>query len=268
MNYFEKLFEGALWNSRFVILAAVVGSLLAGFAIFYMATVDVVNLFQHSLHYADSSLTEEARKALHDSIVSHIVEVVDGYLLASVMLIFSLGLYELFISDLDQAHGSKASSKILVINHLDDLKGRLAKVILMIMIVTLFEEALHMKLETPLDLVYLGANLVAYTLYVTPWGLAALSGELLACVRRGWRQVDAFAALLVATGVCVLGMWLSGLFNREVERIWGFTYPLAAVLIARHALGGAGASRWRPWLYLALSCVGSAAIKQLLNTAW
>ncbi|MDO8465823.1 MAG: YqhA family protein [Gallionella sp.] len=169
MNFIEKLFEGALWNSRFVILSAVIGSLLAGFAIFYMATVDVVNLFGHALHYADSGMTEEARKALHDSTVSHIVEVVDGYLLATVMLIFSLGLYELFISDIDQAHGSKASSKILVISNLDDLKSRLAKVILMILIVTLFEEALNMKMSTPLDLVYLGASiaLIALALYLT-----------------------------------------------------------------------------------------------------
>ena len=169
MNFIEKLFEGMLWNSRFVILSAVIGSLLAGFAIFYMATVDVVNLFGHALHYADSGMTEEARKALHDSTVSHIVEVVDGYLLATVMLIFSLGLYELFISDIDQAHGSKASSKILVISNLDDLKSRLAKVILMILIVTLFEEALNMKMTTPLDLVYLGASiaLIALALYLT-----------------------------------------------------------------------------------------------------
>ena len=150
-----------------MILAAVIGSLLAGFAIFYMATVDVVNLVIHTFHYADASLSEEARKALHDSTVSHIVEVVDGYLLATVMLIFSLGLYELFISDIDQAHGSKASSKILVISSLDDLKSRLAKVILMILIVTLFEEAINMKLTTPLDLVYLGASiaLIALALY-------------------------------------------------------------------------------------------------------
>jgi uncharacterized membrane protein YqhA len=169
VNNFVKLFEGVLWNSRFVIIAAVVGSLLAGFAIFYMATVDVVFLFQHALHYADASLTEEARKVLHDSTVTHIVEVVDGYLLAIVMLIFSLGLYELFISDIGQAHGSKSSSKILVISNLDDLKSRLAKVILMILIVTLFEEALNMKLNTPLDLVYLGASiaLIALALYLT-----------------------------------------------------------------------------------------------------
>jgi uncharacterized membrane protein YqhA len=169
MKFLEDLFEGALWNSRFVVILAVVGSLFAGFAIFYLATVDVVYLFQHAMHYADSSLTDEARKALHDSTVSHIVEVVDGYLLATVMLIFALGLYELFISDINQAHGSKASSKILVINSLDDLKSRLAKVILMIMIVTLFEEALNMHITQPLDLVYFGAAiaLIALALYWT-----------------------------------------------------------------------------------------------------
>jgi uncharacterized membrane protein YqhA len=169
MGFLERLFEGSMWNSRFVIIFAVLGSLFAGFAIFYIATVDVVYLVQHSLHYAGSELTEEARKALHDSTVSHIVEVVDGYLLGTVMLIFALGLYELFISDIDQAHGTKASSKILVINNLDDLKSRLAKVILMIMIVTLFEESLHMKLSAPIDLLYLGGSiaLVGLALYLT-----------------------------------------------------------------------------------------------------
>ncbi|GAB4125932.1 MAG: YqhA family protein [Sideroxydans sp.] len=169
MNLLEKIFENTLWNSRFIILTAVIGSLLAGFAIFYMASVDVVNLFQHALHYADNSLSEEARKALHDNTVSHIVEVVDGYLLATVMFIFSLGLYELFISDIDPAHGSKAASKIMVINSLDDLKSKLAKVILMIMIVTLFEEAINMRMESPLDLVYFGAAiaLISLALYFT-----------------------------------------------------------------------------------------------------
>jgi len=172
MKLVETLFEGALWNSRFVILTAVLGSLFAGFAIFYMATVDVWNLVSHVIHYGDASMTDEVRKALHDRTVTHIVEVVDGYLLATVMLIFSLGLYELFISDIDQALGNKSSSKILVINSLDDLKSRLAKVIIMIMIVTLFEQALNMKMESPLDLLYLGGSiaLIALALYLTHAG--------------------------------------------------------------------------------------------------
>ena len=97
------------------------------------------------------------------------VEVVDGYLLATFMLIFSLGLYELFVSDIDEAHGSRASSKILVINSLDDLKQRLAKVILMILIVTLFEKALQIQMNSPLDLLYLGGGiaLIGVALYFT-----------------------------------------------------------------------------------------------------
>ena len=169
MKFIEKLFEGALWRSRYVVLLAVVSSMAAGFAIFYMATVDVVYLVAHIVRYADPALADEARKALHESTITHIVEVVDGYLLATVMLIFSLGLYELFISDIDEAKGEARSSRILVIESLDDLKARLAKVILMILIVTLFEQALKIRVDSPLDLLYLGASiaLVGLSLYFT-----------------------------------------------------------------------------------------------------
>jgi uncharacterized membrane protein YqhA len=56
-----------------------------------------------------------------------------------------------------------------VISNLDDLKSRLAKVILMIKIVTLFEEALNMHIAQPIDLVYMGASiaLIALALYLT-----------------------------------------------------------------------------------------------------
>ncbi|MBI4667068.1 MAG: YqhA family protein [Nitrospinae bacterium] len=165
----ERLFEGALWNSRFVVIFAVVSSMAACFAIFFMATVDVVYLISHIAHYADPALDMEARKAIHDETITHIVEVMDGFLLATVMLIFSLGLYELFISDINQAKASKVSSKILLIESLDDLKNRLAKVILMILIVTLFENALKLKVEDSTSLLYFGGAiaLVGLALYLT-----------------------------------------------------------------------------------------------------
>ena len=169
MNPIERVFESILWRSRYVVLFAVIASMAAGIGIFYMATVDVVYLIIHIADYANPEMTATARKLLHDETITHIVEVVDGYLLAMVMLIFSLGMYELFISDIDEAHGSKASSKILVIENLDDLKARLAKVILMILIVTLFEEALKMEMKNALDLLYLGGSiaLIGLALYLT-----------------------------------------------------------------------------------------------------
>lgn len=169
MGLIEKIFEGLLWRSRYVVLFAVVASMAAAIAIFYMATVDVVYLVSHILHYADPELTSEARKLLHDDTITHVVEVVDGYLLGTVMLIFSLGMYELFISDIDEAQNSKASSAILVVHSLDDLKQRLAKVIIMIMIVTIFELALKLKVGGALDLLYLAGAvaLIGLALYLT-----------------------------------------------------------------------------------------------------
>jgi uncharacterized membrane protein YqhA len=160
MKRIEKLFESFLWNSRFIVILAVVASLAAGIAVFYIATVDVYFTLQHVVsHYASADLTVVARKAMHDEIISHVVEVVDGYLLATIMLIFSLGLYELFIGDIDAALGSTSSSRVLVIRDLDDLKNRLAKVIVMIMIVSLFEHALKMQMTNTVDLLNFGGSI-------------------------------------------------------------------------------------------------------------
>jgi uncharacterized membrane protein YqhA len=82
-------------------------------------------------------------------------------------MIFSLGLYELFISEIDEAQASGQSSKVLVINSLDDLKSKLAKVILMILVVTFFEVSLSMSFTGALDLLYfsMGILMVSLALY-------------------------------------------------------------------------------------------------------
>jgi Uncharacterized protein family, UPF0114 len=78
--------------------------------------------------------------------------VIDGFLLGAFMLIFGFGIYELFLADLQAARSSEASGRILRINSLDDLKTRLAKVILIILIVETFKDAFGVKAQTPLDL--------------------------------------------------------------------------------------------------------------------
>lgn len=169
MRVVQRWFETTLWSSRFVVVLAVAASVLASLTMFYIATVDVVLLVKHVLPYADAALGEEARKALRAATVTHMVEVVDGYLLALVLLIFGLGMYELFVSEIDPARVSENSVRILVIEDLDDLKNRLAKVILMILIVRLFEHAVSMQVAVVLDLLYFGGAiaLVGLALYLS-----------------------------------------------------------------------------------------------------
>ncbi len=155
----EKMFEGVLWQSRLVVLVAVVASLVGAFALFYMATVDAFYMITHLLHYASPALDSAARVALRGETVTHVVEIVDGYLLATFLLIFGLGLYELFISKIDQAEQAENGSQVLLIHSLDDLKARLAKVVLMILIVRYFEHALGMNFQTPLELLQFAAGI-------------------------------------------------------------------------------------------------------------
>lgn len=94
-----------------MVLAAVIISLISSLAMFYMATIDY------------PTLDDVARLELRSATITHVVELIDGYLLAIVLLIFGLGLYELFISKIDAAEEPENSSQVLLINSLDDLKG-------------------------------------------------------------------------------------------------------------------------------------------------
>jgi uncharacterized membrane protein YqhA len=168
-NLAENIFEKILWNSRFIVLFAVVASLFTSIAMFYMATVDAYYMVIHLAEYASPALDGASRAVLRAETITHVVEIVDGYLLATVLLIFSLGLYELFISKIDIASQSKTASNVLIINSLDDLKNRLAKVILMILIVRFFEFAIRTNFTTALELLYLagGIALLGLALYLS-----------------------------------------------------------------------------------------------------
>lgn len=169
MGSIEKIFESFLWNSRFVVLLAVLSSLVASFAMFYIATVDAFYMAGHLIDYASSALSVAERTQMRAVTVTHVVEIVDGYLMATVLFIFGLGLYELFISNIEAAEESEAGSNVLIIHDLDDLKSRLAKVILMILIVRFFENAIHMNFVNALDLLYLsgGIALIGLALYLS-----------------------------------------------------------------------------------------------------
>lgn len=173
MSWIERVFESFLWRSRFIVLTAVVSSLMASFILFFIATGDVFSLVIKVIKYAledPAGRPPDAYEMFHSDVVSHVIGAVDDYLLATVLLIFALGLYELFISKIDQAEqDTRHSSRILLIKNLDDLKDRLAKVVLMILIVTFFKNVVHTSFEQPLNILYLGGGilLVALALYFT-----------------------------------------------------------------------------------------------------
>jgi len=152
----EKLFEGTMWQSRLFVLLAVVFGLIGAAILFVVASVDIYEVLKYVIHVYSNALHPEK---FHEIIVSKIIGAVDLYLIAVVMLIFSFGLYELFISKIDAAQDESGSSKILAIHSLDQLKDKIAKVIVMVLVVSFFQKVLHTNYSNALDMLYFALSI-------------------------------------------------------------------------------------------------------------
>jgi uncharacterized membrane protein YqhA len=161
MSVVERALEGFLWRSRFVVVVAVLASVLVAIGLLFVTTVDVVSLAGGFVKYADPGLSYQDRNDLRTSAVGAIVGIIDGYLLSGVLLIFALGLYELFVGKIDAAENSEFAQRLLLVRSLDELKNRLARVILLILMVKFLQQALKLKFEGPIDLLYLALGIAA-----------------------------------------------------------------------------------------------------------
>jgi uncharacterized membrane protein YqhA len=157
MKFIEHLFESVLWNTRFFVLLAVIFSMLGGIALFIVASVDIWGVVMNVITTYLEHLHPEK---FHEEIVGGLIGAVDLYLMAVVMFIFGFGLYELFISEIDVAK-KQGASKILEIHSLDELKDKLGKVIVMVLVVNFFQRVLFTTYEGALDLVYFAISILA-----------------------------------------------------------------------------------------------------------
>ena len=160
-NFLESIFEGSLWKSRLIVILAVIFGMLGGVALFVVASFDVwdivVEVYKFIFHHYHP-------EHFHAKIISGIIGAIDLYLIAVVMLIFSFGIYELFISKIDDAEKSEVGSKLLAIHSLDELKDKLGKVVVMVLIVSFFKKVINMDFNTPLQMLYLAGSILALAL--------------------------------------------------------------------------------------------------------
>ena len=154
----EKLFEGAIWRSRLVVVLAVIFGLVGAVVLFVVASMDIWGVAV----YAFKTIATGAHpEHFHEDIVSKIIGAVDLYLIAVVLFIFAFGLYELFVSEIDEAMEKENANKILAIHSLDQLKDKIAKVIVMVLIVSFFQKVLHTSFVTPLEMLYFALSITA-----------------------------------------------------------------------------------------------------------
>lgn len=117
--------------SRYLVLIPVILSLVASTAAFIWGAYKTFML----LHELMFSIIEGV-EGPHGII--GLIAIMDIYLIATALLIFSLGMYELFIEEVD-------FPAWLVVHDLHDLKAKLGSVIVLVMAVAFLEHLVHWK---------------------------------------------------------------------------------------------------------------------------
>lgn len=159
-----RKFEGFLFYSRYLTIFAVIGSLLSAIVLFVRGSVVV---FKGIVDFIKSgALTLHGD---YEKLIEAFVSSVDIYLFAMVLIIFGMGIYELFINKIDPVE-KKVDSRPswLQISSIDELKSSLGKVILMVLIVSFFKHSLDIEYKSSQDLLLLalGILLLAGALFI------------------------------------------------------------------------------------------------------
>jgi len=159
-GWVEEIFETALFNCRFLVLLPVLGILAASIVMFFKGCIEVVQgIRAFWVVFGPSSFQPTPQD--DKNVILSFIPAVDNFLFAAILLIISMGLYELFISEIDpSSRKEKTRPDWLMVNDLDDLTSRIGEVVIMILIVNFFKQAFSLTYERPIDLLTLGGGVL------------------------------------------------------------------------------------------------------------
>ena len=149
-------FEKLLWSVRYITILAVILSIIAAFTLIILGSWDIVEavIFYNPLF--DESISN------NNDLLFKIISAIDLFLIGIVLLIFGFGIYELFVSEIDFAN-AKFTESTLKIRVLDQLKNKIIKVVIIVLIVKFFEKVLKFSenFTTPMDILYFGLSILS-----------------------------------------------------------------------------------------------------------
>ncbi|KAL9275533.1 hypothetical protein AKJ16_DCAP19892 [Drosera capensis] len=160
----EETIERGIYMCRFLTLLGVWGSLFGSVLCFVKGCTVVADSF---MEYALN----------RGKVMLLLVEATDTYLLGTVMLVFGMGLYELFVSNLDIAESAPKKKypqrsnllglftllerpKWLEIKSVNELKTKVGHVIVMLLLIGLLDKSKKAAIHTPVDLLCFSASIL------------------------------------------------------------------------------------------------------------
>ncbi len=144
----EQITENLLWGVRFLAIVPVLFGLISVINLFWLGSLEIIEAVKLYGEF-EGNLSQFTTK-----VMINIIGAVDLYLIGIVLMIFSFGIYELFISKIDVGRANQ-EIRILEIHSLDELKDKILKVIVMVLVVRIFKQVAGMPITTYLEVLYL-----------------------------------------------------------------------------------------------------------------
>lgn len=145
-----------LGRTRYLVVVAVVGVLVEALATYGWAVVN-------TLDFVRVLVTTDARE--ESETIIELLQVIDLYLVGTVLLITAVGLYELFVGDVDLPDW-------LVIRSLTDLKTKIVELLVLVIGIKFLEKAVLSK--EAIDVLWVGLGSAAVMAVLVAWN--ALKG--------------------------------------------------------------------------------------------
>ena len=133
-----------LLSSRYLTIMAVIGSLASSVLMFLLGLYDILMAFMHGLSPPIGDASKSSPGALA---VIKVIEGLDRFLIAIVLLYFAYGVYSLFIRPKQALQGSKEELALpswLRVKEIGQLKQVVAEVIIVILFVLFLRVALQL----------------------------------------------------------------------------------------------------------------------------
>jgi len=130
-KWLDRYFETPFFYMRHITLVPVLLSFAGAVLMFGIGSVEIYE----AIH---GFWVDQSHDSARESTIM-LIKAVDAFLLGLVMIIFSYGIYDLFISKIDPAERAGARPNWIKFKDMGGLKVTLAQVVLIILIITFFE---------------------------------------------------------------------------------------------------------------------------------
>jgi uncharacterized protein (TIGR00645 family) len=152
----EHIVETSLWTVRFLAIVPVIFGIISVFSLFILGSLEILTVLgEYKNIFIGNKLSSDAV----NKIMSGVIGGIDLYLIGIVLMIFSFGVYELFISKIDVARESDELN-ILEVRSLDQLKDKILKVIVVVLVVSFFKRVMEIDVKSVTDILYLAVAIL------------------------------------------------------------------------------------------------------------